>query len=458
MASTAASRRISRRVAVIGGGSAGLSTARYLLRAGHQPVVLESGSGLGGVWAEDPTNTVVYQNLQTNLPTYVMQSPDFDFPTRLSSSYVTARELGRYIEMYADAFGITSTVQRNAHVTSVVPLSDEVDAECWRVSWTKGGDPFSDEFDAVAVATGHYNKPYRPELPGQAEWLRASAARRIVHSIDYNCPDEFRAGSVMVVGGRSSGVDIARELRGTASWVYVLEKGCTEPVAHEGESCAHIPLGTSLHADGRLRAPSGGAIVPGPPVDTVILATGYEYDFPFLDEEELGLSFRGQRHVTPLYEHLMHAQQPTLGFIGIPLSVPCPIPFFEIQAAYLGEHWATPQGLTAEAERCDWVPKRLASIEPRWQDTHLMGAPGGKTSSDSAWAYMRRLLELSQLSSDVTDTWLSKMDTVEAVYNDRSSRRPTMPWDDDAYRRCEYRVDWATGEWSVEEPALEHSG
>ena len=30
--------------------------------------------------------------------------------------------------------------------------------------------------------------------------------------------------AVLVVGGRSSGVDIARELRGVVTWLYVLEK------------------------------------------------------------------------------------------------------------------------------------------------------------------------------------------------------------------------------------------
>ena len=57
----------------------------------------------------------------------------------------------------------------------------------------------------------------------------------------------------------------------------------------------------------------------------------YCYAFPFLDEAALGMSFVGQRHVTPLYQHLLHAARPGLGFIGIPLSVPCPIPFFECQ-------------------------------------------------------------------------------------------------------------------------------
>ena len=103
---------------------------------------------------------------------------------------------------------------------------------------------------------------------------------------------------------------------------------------HEGKAVTHVPLGTRLCADGQLRYRSGsdaGIPVAGPPVERVVLATGYCYAFPFLDEAALGMSFVGQRHVTPLYQHLLHAARPGLGFIGIPLSVPCPIPFFECQ-------------------------------------------------------------------------------------------------------------------------------
>ena len=96
----------------------------------------------------------------------------------------------------------------------------------------------------------------------------------------------------------------------------------------------HVPLGTRLGADGRLccECGAGDGVVAGPPVERVVLATGYCYAFPFLDEAALGMSFVGQRRVTPLYQHLLHARLPTLGFVGIPLSVPCPIPFFECQA------------------------------------------------------------------------------------------------------------------------------
>ena len=222
-----------------------------------------------------------------------------------------------------------------------------------------------------------------------------------------------------------------------------------------------MPLGTRLGADGKLRLDDGAVVSgAGPPVDRVVLATGYVYSFPFLDEQALGMAFRGKRWVTPLYEHLQHARRPTLGFIGIPRAVPCPIPFFECQAAYLAEAWSRPPGeeLTSEAERDAWVAARLDAVgfdRGRPQDTHLTGAAGG-----SAWTYMRELLGRVHAARPPTadgaswlerSDWEARLETVESVYRDRGARYPKRPWDDDAYRRCEYDVDWQAGTWTVDD-------
>ena len=84
-AAAALTPRVSRKVAVIGGGSAGVVAARYLKRGGHEPTLFEAGATFGGVWAPAPTNDVVYKSLRTNLPTVVMQSPDLDFAEGLPS-------------------------------------------------------------------------------------------------------------------------------------------------------------------------------------------------------------------------------------------------------------------------------------------------------------------------------------------------------------------------------------
>ena len=466
LVSAVAPPRVSRRVCVIGGGSGGVIAARFLKRAGHKPKLFEAGTTFGGVWADDPTNDVVYKALTTNLPTVVMQSPDLDFEPGMPS-YITKPQLGRYIERYAEEFGVVPISTLGARVTRVSQAcgdSKESISGPWEVAWTTSdGSTQTDTFDAVVVANGHYEEPFIPTLPGEAEWLQGDPnGRKIVHSREYDEPEQFKGKSVLVVGGRSSGVDIARALRGHAKWVYVLEKGCTEAVTHEGEAVTHVPLGTRLSSDGHLRMEGNEASMPGPPVDQVILATGYVYSFPFLEEAALGMAFKGKRLVTPLYQHLMHVERPSLGFIGIPLAVPCPIPFFECQAAYLAEAWARPddddaQQLVSLGERQGWVSKRLSAVSSigREQDMHLTSADGG-----NAWSYMRELLHAVHKVHPPTaegsswlerPNWEHRLETVESVYKDRGARYPKKPWHDDAYRRCEYEVDWVKGTWSVDD-------
>jgi Flavin-binding monooxygenase-like len=82
-------------------------------------------------------------------------------------------------------------------------------------------------------------------------------------------------------------------------------------------------------------------------VDTVILCTGYDYSFPFLESAcssssssssssstnsytKLDLSW-SDKHVQPLYQQIFHTQRTDLSFIGLPHSV-VPFPLFELQA------------------------------------------------------------------------------------------------------------------------------
>ncbi|CAK9027317.1 Flavin-containing monooxygenase FMO GS-OX-like 9 (Flavin-monooxygenase glucosinolate S-oxygenase-like 9) [Durusdinium trenchii] len=410
----------SRKVAVIGGGPAGLAACRSLVRFGHRPVVFEAAEEVGGIWAEKPMNEVVYKGLVTNIPTMCMQSFDLGFSAK--SSYVTGPELGSYFIDYAEHFKLRQFIRFQSRVEKVE--RQEKDDESWQVSWTSTDGSQAEDFDAVCVASGHYEFPYCPELPGQKEWLAASSERKILHALSYNDPEDepirtdFNGRSVLIVGGRSSAVDIARELRSRAGSLYVLESGCREVTCED--HCSWLPLGSSLTPEGRILAATG-ELVSGEPVDTVILATGYTYRFPFLDETALNMEFGPvRRYVKPLYQHIIHADYDTLCFLGIPLAVPSPLPLFEAQAYFAASHLR--EAFTSRKQRQEWVQ----------QDLHFI--------SGYAWDHMRLLMREAGMADSDYSQYDRRLKVVQAIYQDRVDRKPRMPWDDDAYRRCQYQA------------------
>ena len=124
--------------------------------------------------------------------------------------------------------------------------------------------------DAVAVCTGHYNKPYAPTIPGQHAWEAADSTRTVSHAQQYDLPMEFSQKAVLIVGARSSGFDIAKELYGVASAVYVLAKGVQEVVYDEG--CCWVPVGAEIQEDGAIMWKDQR--IRGPGIEAIILATG----------------------------------------------------------------------------------------------------------------------------------------------------------------------------------------
>lgn len=434
----------SRRVLVVGAGPAGLAAARFLRELGREVLILEAGSGYGGIWAREPTNDVVYDKLLTNLPKVCMQSFDLDFPEHLPS-YLPAEAVGEYVCTYADAFSLQSSTSFNSRLTQLRPLQHCGNAAWaggqWRATWAVDGTAHEEDFDAAVVAVGHYEVPFVPEIPGQHAWLDAApCVRRVMHARHYKNADSFAGRSVLVVGGRSSGVDINREVHGVASWLYSLEKSCARP-STEGR-VTHVPLGGELAHDGHVYFQ--GECLPGAPVHDLILATGYTYSFPFLDEKKLGLDLGpARRYIAPLYQHLIHCRWPTLCFIGIPMSVPTPIPLFEAQGRFVAAHLSG-SIISTQEEREAWVAKRREAVGARTQDMHFM--------SDDSWPYLKELTRHSGLSGIAYEAYCRRVDIVASIYRDRVRRRPKSLWADDSFRRCEYTVDWSGGTWTVQFP------
>lgn len=63
--------------------------------------------------------------------------------------------------------------------------------DVWKVSVKNDKETYTEEFDALVVATGHYAVPYVPEIPGLHE-LAQNKKVQLLHSRDYRRPEEFK--------------------------------------------------------------------------------------------------------------------------------------------------------------------------------------------------------------------------------------------------------------------------
>jgi dimethylaniline monooxygenase (N-oxide forming) len=346
-----------RRAAVIGAGAAGLSAAKHLKEAGIAVTIFELGSRIGGLWVYENDNGLspAYASLHLNSENKVTAYRDFPFPPD-APLYPDHAAVARYLENYADRFGLRDLIRFRSRVTSVERAAEG--------RWTVRMDGSPEEcFDVVVVASGHQGVPKHPAFA-------QDFAGEYLHAHSYRTPEPFRGKHVLVVGVGNSACDIAADICSvTASttmvarspvlfmprmflgvptsrvlgriekrwmpwplrrrirelisriahgrmeqWGFVTPKKRTHPAGH------HLLMAQfiwgKVTAKPAVRAVSGHEVsfVDGTSrhVDTIIAATGYEIDLPFLSEDLSPV--RG--HWLDLYRRVVRPNCPGLYFVG----------------------------------------------------------------------------------------------------------------------------------------------
>ncbi|KAI3946057.1 hypothetical protein MKX01_024813 [Papaver californicum] len=293
---------ISRKVAVIGAGAAGVVASRELRREGHEVVVFERSDRVGGTWVYNPNvdfdplgldtsrtiiHSSIYNSLRVNLPREVMGFRDYPFVAQVNDGRDPRRfphhsEVLHYLEDFANHFGLIELIRFETEVIYVGLLEEEEESKNnWVVKSRKKGEVGNssvvhDVFDAVVVCSGHYTHPNIAEIPGIGAW-----PGKQLHSHNYRVPEPF-SGQVKS--------------------------------AHED--------GTVVFLDGSLV-----------PVDVIVHCTGYNYYFPFLEINNIVTV--DDNCVGPLYKNIFPPMLALrLSFIGIPFWT-LPFPLFELESKWV---------------------------------------------------------------------------------------------------------------------------
>ncbi len=175
---------------MLGAGAAGLAVAAQLKARGVDCVVVERGPAVGTSWRGR------YDRLHLHTIRRLSGLPGFAIP-REYGRWVKRDDLVRYLEAYADRFGID--VRTSTAVERIKPGADG-----WSLQL---GDGSEQPARTLVVATGYLHTPVVPQWPGRETWTGT-----LLHSAAYRNAEPFRGKDVLVVGPGNSGAEIATDL------------------------------------------------------------------------------------------------------------------------------------------------------------------------------------------------------------------------------------------------------
>ncbi|TDE34659.1 flavin-containing monooxygenase [Antarcticimicrobium sediminis] len=198
------------RVAVIGGGLAGIAAAYRLSQAGLDFTVYEKNPEIGGVWWNN------------TYPGCRLDTPNFAY----SFSFAQKPDWPQQFSERSEVFGYAKRVAEDAGLRSNFTFSTEVESMRWdeaKGGWwlhTRGPEGEKIEFAHVVIpAVGHLNRPNIPEIPGQNEFRG-----RAVHSAEWPSDLDLTGKRVAVIGTGASGFQIVPAIADQVSALTVFQR------------------------------------------------------------------------------------------------------------------------------------------------------------------------------------------------------------------------------------------
>lgn len=182
---------------IIGAGQAGLAAAYYLNKQKRNFLVLEAGNLIGDVWANRYDSLRLFTSARYN------NLPGSEFPGN-KDHFPTKDEVAAYLRGYAESREFP--VLLNQPVISLSKPEDLFLVKTEQETYLSKN---------VIIATGPFQRPLIPDF---SRHIEPSVFQ--IHSSEYKNVQQLKQGSILVIGGGNSGVQIVEELAKTNRDIY----------------------------------------------------------------------------------------------------------------------------------------------------------------------------------------------------------------------------------------------
>ncbi|ANH37793.1 putative oxidoreductase CzcO [Nocardioides dokdonensis FR1436] len=346
--------------AVIGAGPMGLACVRNLARAGLPVTGIELHTDVGGLWDIENPHSTMYDSAHLISSRHMTEFAEHPMDDA-GAAYPHHREVRDYLAGYADRFDLRRHYELGTRVVSARPH-----AHGWELVTEHDGAQRTRVFEGLLVASGTLHTPRVPGLPGEFTGT-------VLHSSQYRSPSAFTDQRVLVVGCGNSGADIAVDAvhharsvdlsvrrgyhflpkfvagrpidtlggklrlpravkqRVDAALIRALvgrpsDYGLPDPDYRLYESHPVVNSLVLHHlGHGDITARRDIAAIEGRRVtfgdgesaeyDVLLLATGYELDYPFLDRSDL--AWPADADAPQLYLNVFHPERDDLFVMGM---------------------------------------------------------------------------------------------------------------------------------------------
>ncbi|MEO9572828.1 MAG: NAD(P)/FAD-dependent oxidoreductase [Tateyamaria sp.] len=311
-----------KRIAIIGAGPSGLAQLRAFQSAKKNGedipdiVCFEKQSNWGGLWNYtwrtgvdqygEPVHGSMYRYLWSNGPKEGLEFADYSFEEHFGkqiASYPPRAVLFDYIQGRVEKAGVRDWIRFETAVRRVEFEDGKFNVT---VKDLPADNEYTEVFDHVICASGHFSTPNVPEFPGFE-----SFKGRVLHAHDFRDALEFKDQDILIVGTSYSAEDI-----GSQCWKYgaksITVSHRTAAMGYDWpDNWSEVPLLT--HVDGKTAHFKDGT---SRDVDAVILCTGYQHHFPFM-AEELRLKTANRLATADLYKGVAWVHNPVLFYLGM---------------------------------------------------------------------------------------------------------------------------------------------